>query len=288
MLRTRDPDVPSSSSSPSSRTGTRADRSSRRTRRASIDQPPKSRSSGDGRFLGTIDRDGSGPYNVTALVPHRGQRRRVSSNVEDAPRGGHRLSGRGLERSTSSVPEGAMHRARQAEQLEDRLVVRGAVGRDPIRLRELPRRDAAATPGRRTLHLRHGRVRTSSADRAGTVSSVECFATYQAGATASTTRRRWRSSCATSGVPARVVEGFLPGKRGRTRRRGDRLQRPAPRTGSRSTSRATAGSTFDPTGGGVGSAGGVHPAQPVAGLAAPRPAAVAIAAPARGSPVAAR
>ena len=59
---------------------------------------------------------------------------------------------------------------------------------------------------------------------------MECFAHDQVGLLPVLRDRPWRSSCASSGIPARIVEGFLPGERTATGVETDQ-QRPEPRVG---------------------------------------------------------
>ena len=163
---------------------------------------------GNGSFLGTIQRDGTGPYNVTALVPIKGNDP-GQLNEENL-----RSAGTHYPVEVSSlyltVPPGAMPDGGKAEQLYDQLVA------------EAP----SLTPFDFASFLQD-RFRDSGPDRlfkydtdlfdllsgpCKDLSSVECFATYREGFCqyyASTMAIFLREQ----GIPSRIVEGFLPGKR---------------------------------------------------------------------------
>jgi transglutaminase superfamily protein/transglutaminase TgpA-like protein/uncharacterized protein DUF4129 len=163
---------------------------------------------GDGPFLGTVERDGDGPYTVTALVPIEGNEP-GQLNLENLRAAGTDYPAE-VESLYLAVPEGAMPDGGEAEKLYDRLVSE-APSLTPIdfatylqsRFRESGP-DALFTYDTDVFDLLTGQCKD--------LSSVECFAASRHGYCqyyATTMAIFLREQ----GIPSRVVEGFLPGKR---------------------------------------------------------------------------
>jgi transglutaminase-like putative cysteine protease len=175
---------------------------------STVDTQATVRLVGGGPFLGAIERDGDGPYTVTALVPIEGNdpgqlnQEALRSAGTDYP---VEVASLYLE-----VPADAMPAGGKAEQLYDQLVSE-APSLNPY--------DFATYLVQRFQASGQDRLFTYDTDvfdlltgPCKDLSSVECFAAYRQGYCqyyASTMAIFLRAQ----GIPARIVEGFLPGKR---------------------------------------------------------------------------
>ncbi len=163
---------------------------------------------GDGPFLGTIERDGNGPYTVTALVPIEGN--------DPGQRNQENLRSAGTDYPVEirnlylEVPEGAIPVGGKAEQLYDDLVTE-APSLTPFDFATfLVTRFQATGPSQ--LFTYDTDVLDLLTGVCQDVSSVECFAAHRRGYCqfyASTMAIFLREQ----GIPSRIVEGFLPGVR---------------------------------------------------------------------------
>jgi transglutaminase-like putative cysteine protease len=176
-----------------------------------VDRPSEARIVGAGGWFTTVEStEGSGVYNISALIP-------VFQDVQGGlTQARLRTAGRDYPPELLAIytrlPEGSLGPASTAL-LED---IRGAVVVPP----DAPPDNAfdlALTMEsylRDTAHFTYSTdVRTARTRQCGGVSSVECFAIIRAGYCeyyASTMAVLLRSV----GVPARVAYGFLPGERG--------------------------------------------------------------------------
>ncbi len=173
-----------------------------------IDQPTTVSLVGEGPFLGSIARDGNGPYTATALVPiiGNGPGELNEANLRAAGNDYHSIA-------TSiylAIPDGAMPPGGKAEQLYSDLA-----GEAP----SLSAYDFAKLLEQRFQDSGPNRLFTYDTDvfdlltgPCRDLSSVECFATYRRGYCqyyASTMAMFLRAR----GIPSRIVEGFLPGTR---------------------------------------------------------------------------
>ena len=206
----------------------------------SVDEDVRLTTVGEDGYFATLDRS-EGQRIVHRHRPHAGQRQRPrTAQPGRAPRDRHDLPGR----DQGALPGRSLDGMLGPERARAR-------GQDPRR-GGVPGADRPRQPDRRgapfvDVHVPDRRSRR--ADCAG-ISTVECFATFKRGFCqyyAPTMAVILRDL----GIPTRIAEGFLPGSR--DAERGDRAdpRSATPMPGSRSTSRATAGSPFDPTGGNV-------------------------------------
>ncbi len=173
-----------------------------------IDQRAEVGLVGDGPFLGTIERDGDGPYTVTALVPIEGNDP-GQLNLENLRAAGTDYPVE-VESLYLAVPEGAIPDGGQAEELYDQLVSE-APSLAPIDFANfLQTRFRESGPN--ALFQYDTDVFDLLSGECKDLSSVECFARFRQGYCqyyASTMAIFLREQ----GIPSRIVEGFLPGKR---------------------------------------------------------------------------
>ena len=155
---------------------------------------------GTSGYFGTLERNGGqGAYKITAMVA-------VPGNDPG------QLNESALEAASTTYPDDikALYLtplpARMLEtdglQLEAKILAE-AKSRRAVRHRQGRRARAAVVD----LPLQHGRLRSSSAR----ISASPSASPGSSRGSASTTPRRWRRSCADVDIPARIVEGFLPG-----------------------------------------------------------------------------
>ncbi len=173
-----------------------------------VDQGTTVRLIGDGPFIGSVERDGNGPYTVTALVPIAGNKT-GELNQENL-----RAAGTAYPVEVTDlyleVPEGAIPAGGAAEALYDQLVTE-APSLNPFDFADyLQTRFRDSGPTR--LFTYDTDVLDLLAGGCKDISSVECFAHYRQGYCqfyASTMAIFLREQ----GIPSRIVEGFLPGER---------------------------------------------------------------------------
>jgi transglutaminase-like putative cysteine protease len=173
-----------------------------------IDRPAEVGLVGEGQFLGTIRRDGDGPYTVTAQVPIKGNDP-GQLNEENL-----RSAGTDYPAAVTSfylgVPPGAMPAGGEAEKLYDQLVGEAAA-QTPYDFASFLQ-DRFRDSGPDQLFRYDPDVFDLLSGPCKDLSSVECFAAYRRGYCqyyASTMAIFLREQ----GIPSRIVEGFLPGKR---------------------------------------------------------------------------
>ena len=199
-----------------------------------IDQPATVSLVGEGPFLGSIERDGNGPYTGTALVPILGNEpgQLNEANLRAAGNDYHSVA-------TSiylAVPEDAMPAGGKAEQLYDDLV-KEAPSLTPydfatflVRRFQATGQDRLFTTTRMCSTCSRVRARTSRRSNASP---------HTGRGTVSTTPPRWSSSCARRGSRHGSWRASCPASGPRTARSRSTTARAT--SGSRSTSRATAG-----------------------------------------------
>lgn len=229
-----------------------------------IDQPATVHLVGDGPFFGTIERDGNGPYTVTALVPIEGNDP-GQLNQENL-----RSAGTAYPVEIASlyleVPDDAMPAGGEAEQLYDDLVSEAP---------SLTPYDFATFLVKRFQDAGPDRIFTYDQDVLDLVtgvckdlSSVECFASYRLGYCeyyASTMAIFLRAQ----GIPSRVVSGFLPGKR--TARGEEPIKNGQSHQWVEAYFPGYGWVPFDPTGGGVSQQEALPSGPPVNGTPPPVP-----------------
>jgi hypothetical protein len=173
-----------------------------------LDQKSTVRVIGDGPFFGSIERDGNGPYTVTALIPIAG------NGAGELNQENLRAAGNAYPVEVTDlyleVPDGAMPAGGFAEGLYDQLVTesKATTPYDFASFLETRFRDSG--PDR--LFTYDQDVLDLLAGACQELSSVECFAHYRQGYCqfyASTMAMFLREQ----GIPSRIVEGFLPGER---------------------------------------------------------------------------
>jgi transglutaminase-like putative cysteine protease len=173
-----------------------------------IDQRAEVGLVGDGSFLGTIQRDDHGPYTVTALIPIKGN--------DPGQLNEENLRSAGTDYPVEvtnfylDVPPGAMPAGGKAQELYDQLVAE-APSLTPFDF-ALFLQDRFQDSGPDALFQYDANLFDLLSGPCKDLSSVECFAAYRRGYCqyyASTMAIFLREQ----GIPSRIVEGFLPGKR---------------------------------------------------------------------------
>ncbi len=166
---------------------------------------------GEGARLTTIERRGSGPYTLTALVPVQGtepgqiNKSLLRAAGTDYPEDIRRLF--------TQLPDNAVPVGGNAEDLLDRLVAEATVGGvlNPFDFAALLE-SRFKSSGQDSLFTYDSNVLDLLADECRDLSTPECFVTYQRGFCqyyATTMAVFLRAE----GIPARVVQGYLPGTR---------------------------------------------------------------------------
>jgi transglutaminase-like putative cysteine protease len=219
---------------------------------------------GEGSFLGNIERDGSGPYTVTALIPIEGNEP-GQLNQENLRAAGTSYPVE-IKDLYLDVPENAMPAGGRAEELYAQLVSE-APSKNPFDFATyLVRRfqdsgpDKVFTYDQDVLDLMSGPCKD--------ISSVECFAAHRQGYCqfyASTFAIFLREQ----GIPTRIVEGFLPGTR--TARGEEPIRNGQSHQWVEVYFPGYGWVPFDPTGGGVPRLPALPSGPPVTGTARPLP-----------------
>jgi transglutaminase-like putative cysteine protease len=229
-----------------------------------VDQGSTVSLAGEGPFLGNIQRDGNGPYTVTALIPIEGNDP-GQLNQENLRAAGTAYPVE-IKDLYLEVPEGAMPVGGQAEQLYSELVSQ-APSKNPFDFTTwlMGRFQASGetrvfTYDQDVLDLMSGPCKE--------ISSVECFAAYRRGYCqfyASTFAIFLREQ----GIPTRVVEGFLPGTR--TARGEEPIKNGQSHEWVEVYFPGYGWVPFDPTGGEVAKLPALPSGPPVTGTAPPLP-----------------
>ncbi|MDP9483799.1 MAG: transglutaminase domain-containing protein, partial [Chloroflexota bacterium] len=229
-----------------------------------LDQKATVRLIGDGPFIGSIERDGSGPYTVTALMPIAG------NGAGELNQENLRAAGTAYPVEVTDlyleVPDGAMPDGGFAEALYDQLVTEAP---------SLTPYDFASYLEKRFRDSGPTRVFTYDPDvldlmvgGCKNISSVECFAQFRQGYCqfyASTMAIYLREQ----GIPSRIVEGFLPGER--TSSGEETIQNGQSHQWVEVYFPGYGWVPFDPTGGSVARLEALPSGPPVTGTARPLP-----------------
>jgi transglutaminase superfamily protein/transglutaminase TgpA-like protein/uncharacterized protein DUF4129 len=229
-----------------------------------LDQRATVRLIGDGPFIGSIERDGNGPYTVTALMPIAG------NGAGELNQENLRAAGTAYPVEVTDlyleVPDGAMPAGGFAEDMYDTLVTEAPslTPYDFASYLEKRFRDSGAT----RLFTYDTDVLDLLSGGCKNISSVECFAQFRQGYCqfyASTMAIFLREQ----GIPSRIVEGFLPGERSTTGE--ETIQNGQSHQWVEVYFPGYGWVPFDPTGGSVARLEALPSGPPVTGTARPLP-----------------
>jgi Transglutaminase-like superfamily/TgpA N-terminal domain len=175
----------------------------------SVDQPTTVNVIGDAERLGSIQRIGSGPYSVTAMIPITGdQPGQVNAAALEAAGGDYPDD---ILQLYTAVPEGAIPAGGKAEGLLDQFVAESRQGINDLNPYDFAQllQSRFRDSGPNKIFTYDTNVLDLFTGDCNNLSTVECFATYRRGFCqfyATTMAIFLREE----GIPARVVEGFLP------------------------------------------------------------------------------